>query len=240
MELERLKKRAYGGNALPSDIIKADDTPAHDPWAEQVEVKEDRFSFLEQPKPFTTPKSLKQAPISLIQGKKRIPAVSKPKAGTSYNPVFQEWDELLTKEGQKEVDTEMKRIKEAKEEAEKQALIEAAWNERDDLLTEDDSAWEGFESEFEGAEWLKKKRPERKTPAERNKIKRRKETEREAKHLAEMKRRAQQAKRIQEIGREVRRKEEAKTKAVVKADADSSDDEIDDEALRRRKLGKVP
>ena len=243
MELERLKKRAYGGDALPSDVLKPNDTPEHDPWAEVVEVNDQRFSFLEKPKSIRAPNSLKQPPISLIEGKKDIPAVLKPKPGTSYNPSFQDWDELLTKEGEKEVAAELKRIEEAKSEAAKQALISAAQNERDIFLVEDDSAWEGFESDYETADWLKKKRPERKTPAERNKIKRRKEAERHAKHLAEMKRRAKQAKQIQDIGREVKARVEAEAKnqnQLAEADAASSDDEIDDQALRRRRLGKAP
>jgi len=234
-----LKNRAYGGEAVPKDIIKADGAPEYDPWEDVVEVQDPRFTYLEKAKPVRAPRTLKEAPISLLQGAKAIPAVTKPKAGLSYNPTFHEYDRLLTEEGDKEVKAEKKRIREAKEEEERLARIEAAQNERDDIQTEDESAWEGIESEYETAEWLKKRRPERKTPAERNKVKRRKVAERQMKHDAEMKRGAQQAERIKVIAQEMKEQEFESAVAVVRSE-ESSDEEIDDRVLRRRKLGKAP
>jgi hypothetical protein len=238
-EYERLQRRAFGGNAVVKDIINTEDVPENDLWAAVVEVGDPRFSYLEKKKPIKAPKSLKEAPISLLEGKKVMPAVTRPKAGISYNPIFHAWDELLEEEGKKEVEAERKRLRAAREEEERLAKIAAAQGERDDLQTEDDSIWEGIESGHECAEWLKKRRPERKTQAERNKIKRRKEAERKAKQLAKVKRLAQQAQQISAIARDMR--ENDNSRALVPAQAaDSSDDEIDDRVLRRRKLGKAP
>ena len=236
-EYDRLKNRAYGGEAVAKDIVEADSVPVHDPWAQTIEVDDPRFSYLEKPKSVRAPRSLKEDPISLLHGSKVMPAVARPKPGTSYNPSFKDWDQLLTEEGQKEVESEKKRIRERKAEEEHLARVAAAEKERDNLLTEDESAWEGIESEYEGSEWLRKRRPERKTPAERNKVKKRKEAERLVKHDAEMKRRAQQALRIKDIARQVNAKGNANAITIVE-NRDSSDDEVDDRVLRRRKLGK--
>ncbi|MCJ1404869.1 hypothetical protein MMC11_008095 [Xylographa trunciseda] len=237
-EYERLKLRAYGSEAVTKDIIKADGIPKHDPWAEHnVEVQDPRFSYLEKAKPVRAPNSLSEAPISLLGSAKAMPAVAKPRPGTSYNPAFEEWDRLLTEEGNKEVAAETKRRQVAKAEEVELARITAAQNERDDLLTEDESAWEGIESEYEGAEWLKKRRPERKTPAERNKVNRRKEAERQVKRDAERKRRTQQALQIKAIAQQMHAQDTTKNMALATV-GDSSEEEIDDRVLRRRKLGK--
>jgi len=137
---------------------------------------------------------------------------------------------------------EKKRLREAQEEKELSLRIDAAAKEEDNRLTEDESAWEGIESEFEALE-LKRKRPERKTPAERNKVKRRKEAERKAKHEAEMKRRMKQGERITEIIKATKAELTEKSTEVVKGgpkdNADDDDEEMDDRLLRRRKLGKA-
>ncbi|MCJ1271748.1 hypothetical protein MMC22_011653 [Lobaria immixta] len=238
-EYQRLRRIAYGGETVSKDIIKTDAAPDHDPWGLVIaETEQDStFSYLEKPKPIRAPRTLKQAPISLVAGTDAFPAVAKPKAGNSYNPVFQDWDRLLTEEGEKEVEAERKRRREAELEADRLNRIAAAQEERDDIQTEDESAWEGFESEFEGAEWLKKRRPERKTPAERNKAKRRKDAERRSKWDLQRKKTAQQAQRIKEIARtvdaETKAREIANSKGRVPAPA-----EADDRILRRRKLGK--
>ena len=237
-EYERLKIRASGGEAVTKDIVKADAIPKYDPWAEDnIGVQDLRFSYLEKAKPVRAPKSLTEAPISLLGSAKVMPAVIKPGPGTSYNPIFEDWNQLLTEEGNKEVKVEKRRRQQAKAEAELQARIVEAQNERVDLLTEDESAWEGIESEYEGAEWLKKRRPERKTPAERNKVNRRKEAERQAKRDMELKRRTQQALQIKAIALQVHSRDATKNMAIATT-GDSSDEEIDDRMLRRRKLGK--
>ncbi|EEQ30728.1 hypothetical protein McanMca71_000587 [Microsporum canis] len=204
---------------------------SHDPWAVDSE-KEKKFSFLEEKKPIVAPKTLSEAPVSLAANGKKIPSVIKPKAGTSYNPSFQEWDELLTKEGEKEVEAERARLEEQKREAERIARIEAAEGDDGQIKSDDESAWEGFESEYEN-ESIKKKRPERKTKAQRNKILRRKEAERKAKAEANIKKREQQAAQAKAITKQITEKEKAKL-AMTKAEESSGDDEP---ALRKRPFG---
>ena len=104
---------------------------------------------------------------------------------------------------------------------------------------EEDSAWEGIESGIEDVR-LSAKRPERKTQAQRNKIKRRKEAERQAKMAADIKRKNEQAAQIKKIAKALAEKEKAGSLAVVETQSDeSSEDEGDDLELRRRKLGKI-
>lgn len=244
---ERLRKRAYGGDAVPKDVIETQHNPDYDPWITKEKIFDKQFSFLEAPKPVRVPKTLRRAPISLLEDNKTMPAVPKPKAGTSYNPTFLEWDAILAVEGEKEVQAELQRRQAAQEEAEQQALMKAAQAEDElsmSLQIDDESAWEGFESEYEGQDWLKKKRPERKTQAERNKIKRRKEAEREAQHTAEMKSRAKEAIRIREIARELKDNGKDKEQAIAATvsqthTSDDDDNDVDDSKLRRRKFGKT-
>lgn len=243
-ELQRLKSIAYGGEGIPKDIIRTDAAPEHDPWSDTLEVGENHdpsFSFLEPPKAIKAPKTLKEPPISLLVTGKDVPAVKKPNAGTSYNPVFQDWDKLLTEEGQKEVAAERKRLQDAHDEEERLAKIATAQGEEgiDYAQTEDESAWEGFESEYEGEEWLAKRRPERKTPAQRNKVLRRKQAERQAQWNAQMKKRAQQAEQIKNIAKIVDARAKARAEALIREQS-TSDSEVDDRKLRRRRLGKNP
>lgn len=238
-DYERLKQIAYGGGKLLKDIVRTDDAPDYDPWDNTtIQTEEDpRFSYLEKKKPIRAPSTLKQAPISLVVGTEAFPAVAKPRPGTSYNPVYHEWHEALTAEEQKEVGAEKKRRMEAQLDKERFDRIAAANEERDDIQTEDESAWEGFDSEYEGADSLKKRRPERKTPAERNKVKRRKAAESQAKRDLQTKKNAQQATRIKEIAKKV----EAEAEARMESNSLSKlipVEEADDRLLRRRKLGK--
>lgn len=239
-EFQRLKAIAYGGESTSKDIVKVVDAPSHDPWAvNNIDTIQDpKFDYLEKPKPVKAPKTLKEAPISLVEGVASYPAVPRPKPGKSYNPRFEDWNAMLVDEGEKEVQAEQKRLQEAEEEQKRLDRIAAAEDEKDDVQTEDESAWEGFESEYEGSEWLKKRRPERKTPAERNKVKRRKEAERQAKWEAEMKKRDKQAQRIKEIAREVIAKGGPGAKDMEEVD-DLIDEADDDAALRRKRLGKT-
>lgn len=236
-EYERLREVAYGSQTVKK-IISTDGAPDHDPWAVKQSEEEEqhpKLSYLEKTKPIRAPATLKEAPVSLIAGSRDVPAVAAPHSGTSYNPIFQEWDALLRAEGQKEVGAEKKRRREAELEQERLDRIAAAANERDaDIQTEDESAWEGFESDYEGAEWLKKRRPERKTPAERNKVRRKKEAERREKWEKKMKEMEKQQRQIGEIARQM--KNEAKARALVKAKLEKP--EVDDRVLRRRRFGK--
>ncbi|KAL8769945.1 MAG: hypothetical protein Q9209_004192 [Squamulea sp. 1 TL-2023] len=244
-EYERLRRVAYGGETSIKDVVKTDDAPTHDPWAPSAttNVQDPRLSFLQKPEPVKAPSTLKKQPISLLANASTIPAVSKPKPGTSYNPDFQHWHALLTTAGAAEVSAERARLAEAALDEQNQARIAAAQAERDgeDYKTEEESAWEGFESEYETGEWLKKKRPERKTPAERNKVNRRKEAERKAKWETQMKKGEKQQKEILTIAKQVEKDAKARNTIVAVKDGknDSDESETQDEVLRRRKLGKA-
>ncbi|EON60996.1 hypothetical protein W97_00206 [Coniosporium apollinis CBS 100218] len=241
-ELERLKRVAYGGAAASSDVVQASESASHDPWAVEERVPDARFSFLEAKKAIREPPTLKHAPVSLAASGKPVPAVRKPEAGRSYNPLFEDYAALISREGEKEVEAEKKRLAEAREEAERLERAVAAEEREHESAWESEweSEWEGFQSEAEEAEKLKMKRPERKTQAERNKIKRRKEAERLAVHEAGMKAKEQQQRRIRELAKEVEAKERARkqTQALVVAGDEVSSDE--EEVLRRRQFGKVP
>lgn len=233
-----MKSIAHGGTTESNDIIKTDGAPDHDPWDfTSGEIEQDpRFSYLEKPKPIRAPQTLTHAPISLVVGTDAYPAVAKPRAGTSYNPVFQDWDQLLTEEGEKELAAEKRRLAQAELEKERLRRIAAAQEERA-IQTEDESAWEGFDSEYEGAEWLKKRRPERKTPTERSRVKKRKVTERQNKWDLEMKGRARQARQIRDIAKKV--EAEAQARIVAKlSNKNTVLEPVDDRRLRRRKFGK--
>ncbi|OJJ47963.1 hypothetical protein ASPZODRAFT_158807 [Penicilliopsis zonata CBS 506.65] len=228
----RLKQVAKEANP----IMKTAGNELYDPWAndeESAPMEDPRFDFLEKPKPFVAPVTLKEAPVSLAANGKPIPSVKKPTAGTSYNPSFEDWDRLLNEEGKKELEAEKQRLEEERKEQERQRLIAEAQNDDDEAKSDDESAWEGFESEYEKPEWLNKKRPERKTKAQRNKIKRRKEAERKAKWDAQMDKKEQQVEQAKAIAERIKQKEE---EPAQDSDADDSE-EGDDTDLRRRPFG---
>ena len=243
-ELTRLRKIADGhqGEALV-EITEA----SFDPWDAQKDVEEaeqdPRFSFLEKARKKKAPSTLKQKPISLAANGKSIPAVKKPEGGYSYNPMFTDYEERLTAEGEKEVAAEKSRmaVVEAErirlEAAAKSAAEAEAAEARAELSEwEEDSVWEGFESGTEDVR-LNAKRPERKTPAQRNKIKKRKEEELKAKMAADIKKKNEQAARIKQIAKEIIVKNKSRALALLQNDDSSSDG--DDLELRRRKLGKI-
>lgn len=236
---ERLKRIAYGNDDASKALVKPYDHPDHDPWApiESDPAQDRKFSYLKKPKPIRAPPTLKQPPISLVIGAEPFPAVTKPKPGMSYNPLFQDWSDLVTQEGQKEVEAEKRRLKNAEiEKMEKDRIAAAVSDEEVSFQTEDESAWEGFESDYEGNEWLKKRRPERKTPAERNKIKRRKAAEGQAKHDFRSKQKALQARAIKEIAQQV--EHESNLRTLQSQQEMPVNAEMDDRILRRRRLGK--
>ncbi|KAF2227123.1 ribosome biogenesis protein Nop53/GLTSCR2 [Elsinoe ampelina] len=240
-EVQRLRASAADGE---SRKIIVQDGVNHDPWAVQPKIQDPRFDFLEEKQPIREPTTLKHTPVSLTASGKAVAAVKKPEAGKSYNPQFEDWQSVVEKAGEKEVAAERKRLQEAQEEAERmeKALAEAA---KPDPVSDDEyesaweSEWEGIQSgKEEEDDSLTKKRPERKTQAERNKIKRRKEKERAEKHEREMKKREEQQQKIREIAREVKRKEAERRAQVAIVSQDSSESE-GEEVLRRRKLGKA-
>lgn len=241
-EYERLRQVAYHGQPM-KDVLKTEDAPSHDPWA--IDVTEDavdpRFDYLEKERPIMAPKTLKEAPISLVRGGKSVPAVTKPKAGSSYNPLFEDWSNLLEAEGEKAIAAERKRLAEVKVELDKLERIKAAEDEMERAAgwqTEDESAWEGFESDYKG-EGLKKKRPERKTPQERKRAERHKEKERKERAEKKAKEKDRREKRILEIKKQVDKEERERSELKLKAtEEDNADEDVDDSIPRRRKLGK--
>ncbi|AEO70936.1 4f73482c-b0bc-4272-957b-21ebc50e9f2f [Thermothielavioides terrestris] len=240
-ELSRLKKVADGHHEQTVAVVDAE----YDIWAEAKEDQkpEETFSFLPKAEQKKKPKTLEQQPISLAASGKPIPAVPKPKGGHSYNPAFTDYQDRLIEESEKAVEAERKRLAALEAErlkleaaARSAAEAEAAEARADLSEWEDDSAWEGFESAGEELS-VKAKRPRRKTQAERNRIKRRKEEERKAKHEAAMKRKHTQAERVKQIALEVAEKERRMALEKIEM-SDASEEEGDDVKLRRRQLGK--
>ncbi|KAJ6788482.1 hypothetical protein PWT90_02627 [Aphanocladium album] len=240
-DLARLKRVADGQH---DNIIQVSDA-TFDLWDAP---KEDPEANLDHTKlNVKAPKTMKQAPLSLVASGKAVPAVQKPTGGYSYNPVFTDYEERLTEEGEKAVAAEKKRLaaEEAdrlKQEAAAKSAAEAdAAEERANMSEwEEDSEWEGFQSgvEDEGSR-AEAKRAKRKTQAQRNRIKRRREDEQLAKHKAAMKTRNIQEARIQEIADEVEETEQSRALALLAAgDSDSESELKATEKLRRRQLGK--
>ena len=244
-ELARLRKVADGRQEESSiEVTEA----SFDPWdtkRDEEEAKQDpRYSFLEKAKKKKAPVTLKHKPISLAASGKAIPAVKKPDGGYSYNPMYTDYEERFLAEGEKELMAEQKRLAAAEEERVKLEAAAKSAAEAEDAEAraelsewEEDSAWEGFESGAEDIR-LSAKRAERKTPAQRNRIKRRKEEERKAKMVANIKKKNEQAAQVKKIAKAVAEKEQLRALSRLKQNEDSSS-EGDDMELRRRKLGKI-
>ena len=238
-EYERLRSVAHGSGSIHEAVLGRSEIPEEDPWIDEASdsKKDPKFDFLTKPKPFTPPQTLKRTPISLVAKDVNYPAVPKPRAGRSYNPLFEDWNRLLNEEGEKELEAERRRLEEAVNEQRKIDRMAAAEAEEEDYQTEDESVWEGIDSDYEGNDWLNKRRPERKTQAERNKIKRRKEAAQQQKAESEEKRRTQQVQKIRAIAQDIKEEEEARA-AVARAVERTSVEVDEDVILRRRKLGK--
>ena len=243
-ELTRLQKIADGRRS--ESLVEVTEA-SYDPWDEQKDAEaatqDPRFSFLEKSKKKVAPTTLKHKPISLAASGKDIPAVTKPEGGYSYNPVFTDYEERLITEGEKELAAEQKRLDAVEADrvkleaaAKSAAEAEAAEAKADLSEWEEDSAWEGFESGAEDVK-LNAKRPERKTQAQRNRIKRRKEEERKAKMAANNKRKNEQAALAKKLAKELSEKEASRISAVI--NELEGNNEGHDLELRRRKLGKI-
>ncbi|KAH7322946.1 ribosome biogenesis protein Nop53/GLTSCR2 [Stachybotrys elegans] len=240
-ELARLKRVADGQH--DTTVVAKDAT--YDIWdapAEQAPVMED--NFVPEPSKAKVPKSMKKAPIALTASGKHPRAVPKPSGGYSYNPMFADYEDRLVEESEKAIEAEKKRIEAEEAERERQeaaarsaAEAEAAEARANMSEWEEDSEWEGFQSGAED-DAPSKKRPERKTQAQRNRIKRRKEEEQLAKHKAAMKARRQQEQRIKEIAEEVAQRDQDKQLVLSAEAASDSGSDVDDQKLRRRQLGK--
>ena len=241
-ELQRLKDSLDESNLLASRRLDHDADMKVDLWSCDSMTKDGAaFDYLEQPKAKVPPSTIRQPPIAMTVSGKPVKAIKTPAAGTSYNPSFADWDDLLNQEGQKMVESEKQRLRGEQLEAERAARIAAiASDDAPSARADDESAWEGFESEFESSELLKKRRPERKTQAQRNKIKRRKEAERQALHQAKM---ADRRKQAQELEQLAKNKDgglaNTSDEAAVAEYRNVSSDRGDELMLRRKSLRNV-
>lgn len=248
-EVARIRGSLQGGSQLTTTRLEEDEAPAFDIWSEGAvvtavpvkgamvkQIPAELTEYLEPVKAKFAPGSLKQAPTPMTASKRPVRAVKDPKAGSSYNPTFEDWDASLTKEGEKEMEAERKRRAVAVAEAEKEARVAVASRDDVNYQTDPESAWEGFETDREDS-LLKLKRPERKTQAQRNKIKRRKEAERQTKHEQQRTNKKKQAKDIEQA---LRAGHVAKAEKMIEEAEQYSSDSDDDELLRRRRLGTAP
>lgn len=252
-ELVRIKKVADGHHE--STVTVADAT--YDPWAvgpsappssssatAAVAEAAQKNEWIPEPPRAKAPPTLAKQPISLAASGKAVPAVPKPAGGYSYNPVVTEYMDRLEKEGDKALAAERKRQDAAeadrkRQEAAARSAAEAEAAEARAELSEwdEDSAWEGFESEAEGGAHAK--RPKRKTPAQRNRVKRRKAEEGRLKHEAAQRRKEAQAKQIKELAEAVEEAQQRRAVEKIEMSDDEGDGEGGDEVeLRRRQLGK--
>ena len=240
-EVQRIKDSAQDNVQLSTERLVDDASSSFDLWAEPTagfQENQPPLNFLEKHKPIVAPATLQKVPIALTANGKPVRAVKEPSGGSSYNPSFRDWDELLTQEGQKEIEAEQKRGKEAEAQAEKAIRIAATAAAIDEAAgrTDDESAWEGFESGYESSGAFKKKRPERKTKAQRNKIKRRREAERQARHSGRMGEQRKQDLAIEAIKRARAARSPSNT---FVAEEEGQSESGDDSVLRRRRLGTI-
>ncbi|KAI5457161.1 ribosome biogenesis protein Nop53/GLTSCR2 [Mariannaea sp. PMI_226] len=241
-ELARLKRVADGEHENTVEVNDA----SYDPWAVQVKPKQQTAkSFIPEKENVKAPKSMKQQPISLLDNGKHVPAVQKPSGGYSYNPMFTDYEARLAEESEKALEAERKRLDEEKKEQERQEAVarsaaeaEAAEARANMSEWEEDSEWEGFQTDGDD-EKPTTKRPQRKTQTQRNRIKRRKEEEQLAKHKAAIKAQRRQEHRISEIAEEV--EEDERNRELILATEPEDDNavaELKDYKLRRKQLGK--
>ncbi|KAG5937857.1 hypothetical protein E4U53_008123 [Claviceps sorghi] len=240
-ELARLRKVADGNQAVTIETRDA----TYDVWeSAPTQTAEKKYDFLPVSESVKQPKSLKQKPISLVASGKQVPAVLRPSGGFSYNPLLTDYENRLAEESAKALDMERQRVEaeeaeKARQEAAARSAAEAeAAEERANMSEwEEDSEWEGFQSGVED-ERPNAKQPQRKTQAQKNRAKRRKEEEQLAKHKAALKAKRRQQERIKEITDEIiEREQERALRQVVAGDSDT-DDAAHEEKLRRRQIGK--
>ncbi|CAK1358441.1 hypotheticalsprotein [Cercospora beticola] len=244
-ELSRLRNVADGGQIG----IVVDDQPSDDLWGAPQPQPEEQYTFLEKKKPKVAPATIKQAPTPLTVSGKAVASVLKPAAGKSYNPLVGDWSALLEKEGAAAVEAEKARLAAEAAQAERERIAEeeaakAEAAEKDEYATDYESAWEsewdGIQSEGE-AEIHVQKQKSRKTPAERNKVKARKEREAKEKWEKKQKLRDAQERKIKEIAKEVAAKERARQQRAVAIvdDSSASDEDEDGLQVRKRRFGQI-
>ncbi|CAZ80747.1 unnamed protein product [Tuber melanosporum] len=240
-DLDRLRSIAtnpsshYNSRDKDAPELKID----YDPWATPIAPEENiaekyrakGLTFLEAPAVVKEPKTLKQPPVSLAQTGKPVPAVRLPEAGISYNPEFEKWDALLRTEGEKAVEDEKKRLEEVKERERIQAL--AAIPEPEPVSeSESDSNSDGE------APFIKRKQPERKTQAQRNKQRRQKAQELSTLRAKLAKEQAAELSLLRKYTKDAYRTgalAHAKSKDVT----DVEDNEKNPKLMRKHRFGKV-
>lgn len=235
-EVQRLKSGLNTTSRLDTDNLDNENS-GFDLWAIETPVvlQEDTANeYIPKPRAKVAPVTLKKAPIPMTADGRPVRAVQQPNAGTSYNPSFEEWDDLLNQEGAKEVEAERLRLLQAQLAAEKEARVQALAALPETNAADDESAWEGFETENEDAEALKKKRPQRKTPVQRNKARRRKEVERLAKHEKKM---GDKSQRQEEMIMALIKQHQENELEIGNESSDLGDG--DDRVLRRRRRGNT-
>jgi nucleolar protein 53 len=248
-DVARIQDSLQGGSHLTTAQLEEDKSPAFDLWSEGAivatvpskgamvkQVPVELAEYVAPVRAKVAPGSLKQAPTPMTASGRPVRAVRDPNASSSYNPTFEDWDAALTKEGEKEIEAERKRRVAAVAEAEKEARIAAASLDDVNYQTDPESAWEGFETDREDSS-VKAKRPERKTQAQRNKIKRRKEAESQVRHEQQMANKKKQAKQIEEA---LKAGNVVLGEKMIEAAEQYSSDGEDDSTLRRRRMGNAP
>ncbi|KAI1615116.1 ribosome biogenesis protein Nop53/GLTSCR2 [Exophiala viscosa] len=237
-EVQRLRNNINTTSFLDNEKIDGDGT-GFDIWGVDSvpKTQEEQASVLEyvpKAKAKVAPPTIRKAPIAMTADGQPVRAVQPPKAGASYNPTFEDWDDLLNEEGEREVEAEKIRLRQAQIEAEKQARIQELAALPEPNPADEESAWEGFETDNDDAQMLKRKRPERKTATQRNKIKRRKEAERQAKHEKRM---GDKQKQVEQMISALIKRQEHETALAMKGADDEETQEGNDRVLRRRKMG---
>jgi nucleolar protein 53 len=237
-ELNRLREVADGHHEGVATISQA----SYDVWNNETNTSApEGFNYsLPSNQKIKRPNTMSQKPVSLAANGKEIPAMVMPTGGYSYNPMFSDYERRFAKESAKAISSELNRLEielaeQSRQEAAMRSAAEAEAAEAKALLSEweEDSAWEGFDSSPED-NIPAVKQPKRKTQAQRNKIKRRKEEERLAKHNAAMKKKIIQAEKIDEIAREV-----STESVVISVNAETeSESEGNPDQLRKKQLGK--
>jgi nucleolar protein 53 len=237
-EVQRLKHSISKQSHLDTEGNEGGVTAEFDLWSQAPEENTTVTSqdeYVPKPTPKVAPPTIKQAPLAMTATGEAIKAIQDPDAGTSYNPSFEAWDDLLNREGAKEVEAEEVRQQRSLEAAEKEARI-AAIAAADDREAHSDyeSAWEGFETDND-EQTLKRKRPERKTPAQRNKIKRRQREEQTRRHEVAM---GKKQKQSEQVAIALIKASESQDVAPTVTEADGKEASAETR-LRRRKLGTI-
>lgn len=256
-ELERLKKFAYtDGKATEGDIVQQAQGATYDPWAEAAGPGNPphSLSFIEPPKSWREPVTLRRAPSAMTKSGKPAPNLRRPASGRSYNPSFPEWQTLVDRAGEKEISSEKERQEKMEKEKEHEARAEDVARQLERLerdaaeagISDYESEWEGFQSEIdeEGSRTLIAKRPpQRKTPAERNRVIRRKKAEAWERHEAKGREKEKQERRIEEIKKEmerIRRDQSLREWEGFESEAESLDDfEAEENVLKRKRRSRT-